>query len=95
MSKTKPAPAAPKADGSAQLACVHFRNVINDALKGILTDDELRAKIKQVYDTASVSENTGIPDGAQALLAAATSGDADAFNAAAIALDSACTAVGT
>lgn len=91
----KPTPTRPEADGSAILACTHFRNVINDAIKGVLTDEELRAKIKQVYDTASVSENAGIPDGAQALLAAATSGNPDAFNAAASTFDSACNAVGT
>lgn len=92
--KPAPAPAKPKADASAELGCTHFRNIMGDVSAGILTDAELRTKIKEVYDTAYVSENAGVPDGARAMLAAITAEDSTAFLAAATAFDGACRAVG-
>ena len=92
--KPAPAPAKPKADASAELGCGHFRNIMGDVSAGILTDAELRTKIKEVYDTAYVSENAGIPDAARAMLAAITADDSNAFVAAVTAFDGACRAVG-
>lgn len=59
-------------DAGAQLACVHFTNVIRDASDGVLTDAELRDKLKEVADDASVSAEPGVADAARRLLAAAT-----------------------
>ena len=61
----KPKPAVPAklvADAPAQLACGHFANVMGDFSKGILTSAEMRTKIQEVYDNASVSANKGIPE---------------------------------
>jgi hypothetical protein len=82
------------ADGAAQLACTHFRNVMGDLSKGILTNDELVTKMQEVYNDASISTDPGIPDGSQALLAAATADDPTAFNAAITAFGTSCSLVG-
>jgi hypothetical protein len=87
-------PASPKADAPAQVACEHFHNVMGDFNNGLLTTAEMRDKIKQVYDTASVSEDAGIPDGAQSMLAATTADDGAAFLTASAAFTAACKAVG-
>lgn len=63
------------ADASAQLACAHFRDVVADETSGVLTDAELRDKLKEVYDKARYSSDAGIPAGAQEMLAAVTQGD--------------------
>jgi len=94
-SSDTPAATSPTiADASAELGCAHFRNVMGDISKGILTDAEIRTKIQQVYDTARVSENPGIAPDAQAMLAAATANDGTAFASAAADFAKACTAVG-
>ena len=87
-------PVKPTADASAQLSCEHFHNVMSDFIGGILTTVELRSKIQEVYDTASVSENAGIPDGARSLLASATADNGPAFLASARVFTAACEAVG-
>jgi hypothetical protein len=75
-----PSPAAPayedetKGDASARLACGHFYNVLGDVRDGVLTDFELREKLREIHDTARVSETPGIASSAQAMLAAATTG---------------------
>ena len=83
---TTPAPTPAKststgtsADASAELACGHFRNVVSDINDGLLTPGEVRVKIQEVYDTASVSENAGIADGARSMLAAATADNGPEF----------------
>jgi hypothetical protein len=88
-----PKPAKPAADAPAQLACGHFTNVMGDFSKGILTTAEMRAKIQEVYDNASVSANKGIPDGATAMLAAVTADDGTAFLTASNAFMTACNAL--
>ena len=90
--KPKP-PAKPAADAPAQLACGHFVNVMGDFSKGILTTVEMRTKIQEVYDNASVSANKGIPDGATAMLAAVTADDGAAFLTASNAFMAACNAL--
>lgn len=84
----------PSADAGAQLACEHFRGVVHDASAGILTPSEERTKIKEVYDSAKVSADAGIADGAQAMLAAITTGDGSTFGSAGDAFLNACQAVG-
>lgn len=72
-------------DASAELACSHFRNVANDVSAGILNTTEFRDKIKEIYDTASVSDDAEVREEAQGMLAAATdvaageSGSAERF----------------
>jgi hypothetical protein len=79
-------------DPSAQLACRHFRNVIGDAT--VLTDDELRGKIKEVHDTGRVSEEPGVAEHSRAMLEAATAGDGEAFMVAAGDMSESCADAG-
>lgn len=55
------------------LACRHFRNIAGDAAEGILTDAELREKLKEVDDNASIA-TPEVAAAARDMLAAATSG---------------------
>jgi ABC-type Fe3+-hydroxamate transport system substrate-binding protein len=93
-SDTPTATSSTEADAGAGLACTHFRNVMGDAAKGLLTDAELRTKIQEVYDSAHVSASPGVASGAQSMLAAVTAGDPTAFTAASTAFDTTCKAVG-
>jgi hypothetical protein len=68
---------ATKADASTTFACRHFRNVIGDL--DVLSDAELREKIKEVETDANVSENANIREHGRAMLAALTANDAGAF----------------
>lgn len=81
-------------DAAAQLACGHFRNVANDAGAGILSDTEFRDKIKEVHETASVSDDPDIRLYSQELLAAVTQQDIDRFTTAATGFASACSRLG-
>ncbi len=72
---TKTTQAKPEADASAQLACTHFRNVMGDV--DVLTVPELRAKLREVHETASVSEWEAVRTGARRMLAAVTRDDAE------------------
>lgn len=64
-------------DASAELACTHFRNVAADVSDGLLTDQEMRGKLKEVNDTASVSEYLPVRKAARNLLASVTTGTTD------------------
>lgn len=90
--KSKDTPELPGADASAKVACGHFRNVANDAAKGILGTDQLLPKMREVYDSASVSDNIRVRTAAQQLLAAVTA-DNDA-SAQVQEMSAACTAIG-
>lgn len=81
-------------DNATGASCEHFRNIVGDISKGILSDTEIRGKMQEVYDTASISLDPGIPDGAQALLAAATAGDPAAMATAISAFSTSCSNVG-
>ena len=59
-------------DPSASLACMHFKNVTNDAKGGIFTDAELRVKLREVYDDARYSDDSKIRQAATNLLRTAT-----------------------
>ena len=93
-SPTASAPAQPKDDILAKSSCEHFRNVASDATKGLLTDAELRVKLKEVYGDAQYATSDGIASGAQEMLSAITSGDSAALSAAITAFDLACKAAG-
>jgi hypothetical protein len=92
--RTSEASAAPEpeADASAQLACRHFRNVMGDF--DVLTVPELRAKLQEVHETASVSVEPGVAEHARGLLSAVTAEDGDAFLVEAQRLSDACAAAG-
>ena len=81
-------------DTAAGLACGHLRNIAGDAGAGILSDTEFRDKIKEVYDTASVSDDADIRMYSRELLAAVTQQDIDRFSTAAAGFASACSRLG-
>jgi hypothetical protein len=81
-------------DAAAELACGHFRNIANDAGAGILSDAEFRDKMKEVYETASVSEDAEIRSNARELLAAVTQEDVNRFSTAVAGFASACSRLG-
>jgi hypothetical protein len=98
--KSSPSPVAASSssndgDASSRLACSHFFNVASDASAGVLTDAELREKLKEVNNDAKVSDVAGVRNAARAMLAAATSGDGDAFTTAVTAMGNACRAAGS
>lgn len=57
---------------SAETACVHFHNVAGDV--EILSDEELRLKLKEVHDTASNGDDSQVEAAAREMLATFTSG---------------------
>lgn len=93
VAQAKPKAATPESDAESGLACTHFHNVMSDVLKGILTDSELRGKIKEIYDESGIA-TAPIQDAATDLLAAATSSNSDAFLSAVGKMDGACSATG-
>jgi hypothetical protein len=84
----------PEADAATQASCRHFRNVMGDAGQGVLSDEELRDKLKEVNDSASVSERADIRAGGVAMLRAITIGDSDELLKAATQFDKACDRAG-
>ena len=76
--------------GRTYVACQHYRNVIGDWLKGILTHAELRRKVEEVYNDGTLADEPEIVQAATDLLASATAGDAFAFEGAVIQMDTAC-----
>lgn len=84
----------PTPDASAEMACDHFRNVISDVGKGLLSNDEFRAKLKEVYGDGYVSTNAGIASGVTAMMRADTAGDVPALKNAIADFATACIGVG-
>lgn len=80
----------PAEDAGAILACDHFRNIMHDVASGILTDAELRDKMKQVNTDAQVATTDRIAPQALAMLGDVTQGDNTAFLADAVAFSDAC-----
>lgn len=77
----------------SKLACEHFRNVARDVSRGVLTDAELRRKLKEVDDDAVI----GTPEvraAATAMLAGITTGTTESFLQAIKEMDAACSAAG-
>lgn len=64
-------------DASADLACTHFRNVARDYSDGLLTEDELRGKLQEVWNDARVSEHAAIVENSRRMLADITQGGID------------------
>lgn len=84
----------PEVDASTRVSCEHFRNIMSDVAQGVLNDAELRDKLKEVNDSASVSERDDIRAGAVAMLRAITTGTTEEFLTAAGEFDSACDRAG-
>ena len=59
-------------DAAAYQASTHFSNVYPDITDGVLTDEEARAKISEVYDRTLGSEESVIQTKARTMLATAT-----------------------
>lgn len=66
-------------DAHATAACRHFRNVASDAGTGIMNDDEIREKLIEVHDNAQFSEEPGIAEHSEGMLAAVTQGDMESL----------------
>ena len=77
----------------SRLACNHFRNVARDVGRGVLTDVELRKKLKEVDDDAVIA-TPQVRSAATAMLAAMTTGTASDLLEAIGEMDSACSTAG-
>ncbi len=77
----------------ASLACDHYRNVMTDIGKGVLTPAEIRTKTKEISDNAAIAP-AAVQTAATQMLAATTADNGDAFLKASSAMDSACSAAG-
>lgn len=77
----------------SSLACDHFRNVSGDASQGLLTDAEMREKMKEVHSNAAIA-TPEIRAASTKMLSAITSGELGRFTKAIGKMDSACTAAG-
>lgn len=78
------------ASASAELACEHFRNIMGDVSDGVLTDSELREKLKEVDSDAYVADEADIVAASRDMLAAATTGGVSDLTVAVTDMDSAC-----
>jgi uncharacterized membrane protein len=58
----------------SSLACDHFRNTARDIVDGLLTDAEMREKLKEIHDNAAIG-TPEVQNAARGMLAAATAGD--------------------
>lgn len=88
---TQPEPESPQQHRDSRLACVHFRNVVGDA--DVLSDEELRDKIKEVHGDAVIA-TPGVEAAAREALAAITADDVEAFGVAIRRLSDECAAAG-
>lgn len=75
------------ANVSATAACVHWHNIMGDVQAGILSDSEIREKVKEVRDDAIT---VGVKNAATDLLAAVTSGNRSQVKTATVGMMLAC-----
>ena len=75
----------------SMLACSHFRSVAYDASEGLLTEEEFREKLKEVYDNAAIA-SPRVRRAAQRMLREVTAGNLT--DAAITAMGDACRAEG-
>lgn len=78
-------------DRHSRLACTHFRNIVTDA--ELMTEAEIRAKMREVHDDASIA-TPAVRSASRDALAAITSGTTAEFEAAITRLSAACSAAG-
>ena len=57
--------------------CGHFANVHTDLANGVLSDDEFRSKIKEVYEDLRYADTPGLSTKATALLRSINSASGD------------------
>jgi len=81
-------------DASTQVSCEHFRNIMNDVGQGVLNDVELREKLKEVHESATVSDRADIREGGVAMLRAITTGTTEELLEAVGQFDQACDRAG-
>lgn len=65
-----------RAVGQSSLACDHFRNIMVDVQNGVLTDAEIRGKLQEVEDNASIATDE-VQQAAIGMLAAITQGNTE------------------
>lgn len=82
-----------RAEEDSSLACDHFHNVAADYADGILTPTELRTKLREINDNASIA-TPRIQAAATAMLREVTSGTDDSLADAVREMGAACAAVG-
>ena len=73
------------------LACSTFQGVAGDYSQGLMTDREMRQKMKQVYDEANIA-SSDVRQNALIALRAATQGNEARFSDAVISLAESCNA---
>lgn len=89
----EPASEEESAQRGSRLACDHFRNVMADVSDGVLTPTELRGKLQEVEDNASIA-TAEVQVASTAMLRAATQDSGDEFVGAVAEMDQACETAG-
>lgn len=82
-------------DASTRLACSTFYGVVEDIKAGVLTSDELRSRLQEVYDNGRDSTVADVKAGSTEALAAATGGTERDLAEAVTQIDRGCTAATT
>lgn len=77
-------------DATAENACGHFANVIGDVRAGILTDAEIREKLREIYDKGRFADDQRVAQASQDMLAAMTSRSPDELADATARMSEAC-----
>lgn len=78
----------------SSLACDHFRNMAADVSDGVLTDSEIREKLKEVDENASIA-TPEVQEAARGMLSAITAGDYKALGRETRRMDAACQDAGS
>lgn len=89
-----PAPAPPDTSAFAEVACEHFRNVVDDAEQGLLSEAALEAKVGEIYDKGRYATEPEVAQGSADLFAAVNRGDANGFVVAMVVMQDACARYG-
>jgi hypothetical protein len=63
--------------GATKRACDHFLNVRSDFANGLLTEAELRTKLREVNSRAEVASDDAVKLAGRNMLAAITAGDSE------------------
>lgn len=77
----------------SRLACDHFRNIAADVNAGVLTESELREKLKEV-ESDSLIATPAVRSASIRMLSTITQGETDAFGQAVRDMDAACESAG-
>lgn len=77
-------------DGGGVLACRDLQDAAEDYVDGVLTEVELRERLADIEENASMSDDPVIASSARSALAAATSGDVAGLTTAIETMSTAC-----